>query len=398
MKKILLATFLASLTGMSLALEGAPTDSAAQSSVKMYGVLSEAFYKVDSGSSAIRNQSGTSSYAGNSSKLGVIGSEDLGGGTKAGFNLETQINMNTGAVASSATGAAQSTSGTSEVFNRAANVSLSNSQWGELKMGRQITPLYENISAFDAVGLNSMGMINYFVSATTAYGVNTITGQNAGTNLGNATSSNTNPDIFTNAFQYRTPTYAGVSVRLFTSPGSGSTSTQNSGALREGTINYEGQGQLTGLKLVAGYGTTDTSTTGVTGQSRSLFGASYDWNKFKFSASRAYIQYYTGAIPGTVLGDNTLLNQVGVKYRVTAPWWVGAEYTTAADHNVRANKSSTVGLASGYEFSKRTSVYGFVGSTQNSGAASVLPVYGTSATGTSGVSSLAYVMGLRHAF
>jgi predicted porin len=168
--------------------------------------------------------------------------------------------------------------------------------------------------------------------------------------------------------------------------------------VREGAINYEGQGQLTGLRLVAGYGTTATSTTGVTGQSRSLFGASYEWDKFKFSASRAYIQYYTGAIPGTVLGDNTLLNQVGVKYRVTAPWWVGAEYTTAADHNVRDNKSSTVGLASGYEFSKRTSVFGFVGSTQNSGVAKMLPVYGTSATGTAGTNYMGYVFGVRHSF
>ena len=388
MKKILLAILLASTTLVSYA----------QSSVNIYGVLDEAYYNVTSGSSAIRSQNGLGSYAGTTSKLGFIGSEDIGGGTKAGFNLETQINMSTGAVSSSSTGAAQSTSGTSEVFNRAANVSLGNNQFGEIKIGRQITPLYDNISGFDALGINSMGMINYFVSATTAYGVNTITGQNASTNIGNTSSSNTNPDIFTNAIQYKTPTYSGVSVRLFTSPGSGSTTSQNSGALRESSINYEGQGQLTGLKLVAAYGVTDTSTNGQVAQNRSLLGASYDWNKFKFSASRSYIQYYTGAMPGTVLGNNTLLNQIGVKYRVTEPWWVGAEYTTAADKNVVANKSSTVGIATGYNLSKRTSVYSFIGSTQNSGAASVLPVYGSSATGTSGISSVAYAMGIRHAF
>ena len=341
------------------------------------------------------------SGAATTSRLGFTGKEDLGGGAYSGFTLESQITLSNGATGSSATGGAQSTTGTSEVFNRQANIVLGSNQAGELKLGRQATPLYGNIGQFDAFGVNSLGLTNYFVAASVLYGTNAITGQNGSTNVGNASSSYTDPNLFANGISYATPTFFGVKSTLFTSPGSGSTTTQNTGAIREATVNYSGSDQLAGLNAVVGYGTTDSTAGGAIAQSRSLIGANYTWNKFKFSASRVYIQFYNSTFgngSNTIVGDNTLLNSIGVKYQVTAPIWVGVEYTTAADKNVTANKSSTLGLGAGYDLSKRTNVYALVGSVRNSGASTVTPIYGSSATGNAGISNLGYVVGLRHSF
>ncbi len=50
--------------------------------------------------------------------IGIRGSEDLGGGLKAGFNLESGLNYNAGSTGANG-------GGNTNLFNRAANVSLS---------------------------------------------------------------------------------------------------------------------------------------------------------------------------------------------------------------------------------------------------------------------------------
>ena len=388
MKKLLLALGLISTFGLAQA----------QSSVTLYGILDESYYSVSSGSSAVKGQNGMSSQTASTSRFGLKGSEDLGGGNKAGFLLESQINLGTGAVGSSTSGTTQSTSATSEVFNRAAYISLSNNNVGDLKIGRQYTPVWESVIAADSLGINSLGLANYFTTAGQLYGTNVITGQNAGTYIGGAAAGGTTPNLYANGISYTTPTYFGVNGKVFTSPGSGSTTTQNTGAIRAIALNYAGTGVVNGLSAVFAYDTTDSTTGGAGAQSRSLLGASYTWEKFKFSASRSYIQYNNTLTAGAIYGDNVLINSIGVKYQVTAPIWVGLEYSTAADKNVTANKSSTTGLAAGYDFSKRTNVYALVGTTQNSGQSAMTPLYGASATGNPGISNVAYAVGMRHSF
>jgi predicted porin len=327
--------------------------------------------------------------------LGFLGSEDLGGGTRVGLKLETQINMATGAVASATTGYAQATTGTSEFFNRAAFLSLSNNTFGEARIGRQVVPLYESVVTVDALSLNSMGMISYFVHANVLDATNAITGQNAGEKIGNASTSQTGPGLFNNGISYKTPTLAGWGAKVFTSPGSGNTNIQNSGAIHEGVVTYGANG----FNAVLGYGEMNGSTTGTVALRRSIVGANYTWDRFKFTASHGYVQF-RNEIGGvyTLTGDNTAINSVGVRYQVSGPAWVGAEFTKAKDKRLADTWSSTTGLAAGYEFSKRTNVYAFAGSVQNSGNAKMLPVYGSSATGTAGNDYTAYVVGIRHSF
>ncbi|MFP3615972.1 porin, partial [Paraburkholderia sp. SIMBA_050] len=65
------------------------------------------------------------------SRWGLKGAEDLGGGLKAVFNLESGVNLQNGAFADSG-----------RLFNRAAYVGLQ-SPYGTVTLGRQKTPLFD---------------------------------------------------------------------------------------------------------------------------------------------------------------------------------------------------------------------------------------------------------------
>ena len=75
------------------------------------------------------------------SRLGVRGVEDLGGGLKAGFNFETGIDLDDGAQASSG----------NTMWGRQANLWLGGN-WGTVKLGRQFTPSYLATAAYDLTG------------------------------------------------------------------------------------------------------------------------------------------------------------------------------------------------------------------------------------------------------
>jgi predicted porin len=101
----------------------------AQSAVTLYGVADDGIAYVNNSLGASR----TYLRAGNlsTSKFGLLGTEDLGGGLKALFQLEAGFDMNTGA---------NSTSGL--LFNRQAFVGLKSDRAGQLTLGRQYTPYY----------------------------------------------------------------------------------------------------------------------------------------------------------------------------------------------------------------------------------------------------------------
>ncbi|MFJ7565446.1 porin [Herminiimonas sp. NPDC097707] len=114
----------------------------AQSNVTIYG-------RVDTGieyltnanankNSLVRLNSGTM----NTSRIGFQGSEDLGGGLKAIFQLESGFKADTGA------------QDDTEFFKRQANVGLEGS-WGRLVAGRSYTTTYDFILPFDPMGYSA---------------------------------------------------------------------------------------------------------------------------------------------------------------------------------------------------------------------------------------------------
>ena len=112
----------------------------AQSSVTLFGV-------VDLNGRWLDNN-GTSQYSmsqdGNApSRLGLRGTEDLGGGLTASFWLEGALNPDTGTA-------------TGQTWQRRSTVSLAGG-WGEVRLGRDYTATFWNSTIFDPFGTNGVG-------------------------------------------------------------------------------------------------------------------------------------------------------------------------------------------------------------------------------------------------
>lgn len=141
MKKLLLGLVLVSGPGLSFA----------QSSVTMFGVADTAveFTKADGTPHITRLVSG-----GNlASRLGLKGSEDLGGGLSAAFWLEAGIFFDSGAGAPTNLNntPAGSVGGSGLAFNRQSTVSLLG-RFGEVRLGRDVVPSSLSYVVFDAFG------------------------------------------------------------------------------------------------------------------------------------------------------------------------------------------------------------------------------------------------------
>lgn len=168
----------------ALALAGA---AAAQSSVTLFGVA-DARVAVGRGSIADRNQ--LASGGANTSRLGVRGVEDLGGGMSASFWLEAGLFADDGQ--GSPTNANNQASGIGAavagrqglVFNRRSTVSLT-SGWGELRAGRDYIPHYWNLYFADPFGSVGVGLP---MPATYVFGGFTAPAANVGVYASNTVS------------------------------------------------------------------------------------------------------------------------------------------------------------------------------------------------------------------
>ncbi|WP_028219668.1 porin [Paraburkholderia oxyphila] len=110
--------------------------SAFASSVILYGVLDDSLlYVSNAGGHPLF---AASSGGRGSSKWGMLGTEDLGGGTQAYFRLESGFDTNTGKLGQNGA-----------LFGRYAIVGLSDNKYGSIQLGRQyeLLPLYLNPQA-----------------------------------------------------------------------------------------------------------------------------------------------------------------------------------------------------------------------------------------------------------
>jgi predicted porin len=128
MKRIALST-------LSLALLGATGVAHAQSSVTLYGLIDESVQYVHNANPANNNLWQLAAGNLQGSRWGLKGSEDLGGGLKAIFQLESGFNPNNGKMGSYGTG--------TKLFGRQAYVGLTQDAYGTLTLGRQYDPLVD---------------------------------------------------------------------------------------------------------------------------------------------------------------------------------------------------------------------------------------------------------------
>jgi len=133
----------------ALALLAGTCAADAQSTVTLYGIADASVRFTDglNASNAAANGSVTavSSGVNNTSRFGFRGSEDLGGGMAAIFNLESGINVDTGAQANA-----------TKFFDRASFVGL-RANWGAITLGRQTTVLADSMGPVDPLGMRFAG-------------------------------------------------------------------------------------------------------------------------------------------------------------------------------------------------------------------------------------------------
>jgi len=191
MEKLMKKTLIAMTTLSAFAIQAH-----AQSSVTLYGV-------VDAGFSFNSNAAGGRQYAitsGNnySSRWGLKGSEDLGGGLKAIFTIEGGFSTTTGTIGQNGT-----------LFGRQAWVGLSSSSYGAVTLGRQNPDGYQSVGALEAGGQWAASGAGY--------------GAHAGDvdNLDNFNRVN-------NTIKYQSPTYNGLTIStLYSLGGKAGNFTQN---------------------------------------------------------------------------------------------------------------------------------------------------------------------------
>lgn len=122
-------------------------------SLTFFGIVDVGLsYGTGSSASLTQLQSGRSS----TSRWGVRGYEDLGGGLAAGFWLEGQLLVDTGSIGTSNIN--NQPNGTVDaLFGRRSTVSLMDF-WGELRLGRDFTSLFRNrddVDPFSTTGVGS---------------------------------------------------------------------------------------------------------------------------------------------------------------------------------------------------------------------------------------------------
>lgn len=352
MKKTLLALSL---------LAGFAGAAAAQSTVTLFGIVDANLRRIDNDVAKV-NQLGTDGLS--SSRLGFRGTEDLGGGLKAGFWLEAALNPDEG-----------TTNSSGKFWHRRATVSLE-SPLGEVRLGRDFAPTYTGISDFDAFGDNGVGKFSNLQSRLTATAAPATPG---------AAVVNTNSRL-DNEVQYFLPKdIGGVYGVVAVAAGEGTIGNKYVG----GRVGYQGFG----LNVSVSYGETN-ATAADDKYKLGTLGASYDFGFLRLMGSYTNIKLLTREEKLAVLGLTAPVGSGVIRASVgKADLSGGAAGTNTAD-----NADATL-FAVGYvhNLSKRTALYGTYSQIDNEGA-QTMGVGSTTPALPGGRKSTGIEFGLRHSF
>jgi predicted porin len=340
------------------AMLAAPMFAFAQSSVTLYGL-------VDVGVDYTNNVDGKSAYQMQSgfaqgSRWGLKGTEDLGGGNRALFQIESGFNTNSGTLAQGG-----------RAFGRQAYVGLGNERFGTLTLGRQYDSVVDYLAPTTANG---------------SWGVYPFSHPFDNDNTGNTFRVN-------NTVKYASPDFSGFSFGG-TYSFSNDTGFANNRQWSVGA-QYENGGLLIGAAFlnannpgatsggaIAGSGSVGADANFVSSRLR-IFGAGINYTAGPATLGFAYtnsnishpvenvgylfgsetIQPVTGPLAGGTVTSLKYQNfEVNGKYQVTPAFFVGAQYVYTIEHYNATTGSAkpkihSIGLMADYNLSKRTDVY-----------------------------------------
>ncbi|MGO4327019.1 porin [Cupriavidus sp. 2TAF22] len=344
----------------------------AQSSVTLYGVVDAGIEYTNKNATTNGNHNLFALQSGNQSgsRWGLRGVEDLGGGLKGIFVLESGFNVDNG---TSAQG--------NRLFGRNAYVGLQ-SQYGTLTLGRQQTTFYDFGLIYDPMAISTRYSITATAPEFAARADNTV--KYTGTFGGLTTSAfysfnNNNQEVagnFTNGREYGfLASYAAgpFSVGAAYDQSNVSTATLNNG------------NQLIRRATIAG---------------------TYAFGPAKVYAGYRYAHAYNNvALPGAsgVLNTASNLGWVGLGYQLTPAFSLSGSAYYQNLRNAKANPWQFVTTAD-YALSKRTDLYASATYILNKGGNSALSVNGFNDQITSGPTvqtggnQFGGIVGVRHKF
>jgi predicted porin len=305
---------------LALAVLTAVTGAAyAQSSVTIYGKvdLGLTYDSGNAGGKSIRVDSGVTG----GSRLGFKGVEDLGGGYKAAFQLETGYCADSAApVVSNGASVPNFCTGSNNLFGRQAHGDLSGA-FGAMSAGRQYSLGFNNLTTIDPFGTGFAGQVNNIVDPSNIR--------------------------INNSFTYTTPSFAGLTasgeIGFGEQVGNWKKSRETGGA-----VTYASG------PAYAGFTFYDADNANGVGSARKnyLLGGTYDFGVVKI---HALAQKSNGNPTGL-----TSLNVLDWMGGVTVPVLGGnilASYIHHNDKSIANHDASQAGVGYIYPLSKRTSVY-----------------------------------------
>lgn len=318
---------------IALAVLAASGAAMAQSSVTLYGIVDAYVGSLKNGLSTTAggaaninalSQTGVNSGGLNTNRWGLKGSEDLGGGLKANFQLEQGFAVDAG----TGNGLATSTQ-----FDRQAWVGLSGG-FGEVKFGKTWT-------AYDLFrgSVNNTANLNLSVTGD----VFKAAGGDYTSNQGNQ-------------IQYATPVFSGVSAAVGYSFGENKTTTTSATDTLSLHVKYAAG------PLVVGYAYQSEEVANAKDTDYNFFGGSYDFGVAKLVG---------GYNRTTRAGDS---KDSEYQLGVSAPFGPTTVYFGYASGKTKVagtttEKASGYNLVASYALSKRTDVYaGVKSATEKNGA------------------------------
>ena len=385
MKKLLIA---------SAALAMVAGTAQAQSSVTVYGLIDMGYAASDNtsttgagvSSSVKQKNTGAGDGALATSRFGVRGSEDLGGGRKANFVLEYDLvdvgvgaNGNAPGSATAADAATTTNAAASGFGARYSWVGLEDAKLGQVRLGRQEQSMHSVVCANSAASCNNVAGAAYSGGFTGMPNDSSVRAHNVWLNR---------------AITYISPNLSGLTIEV---------QTANHDVNNAGTTTYakETGGSLKysvgKLSLAASVADTDLqgSSTTVENQKQQAFAANYDLGMVRVFALNQ--QRKIKDIDAGTLTSKTEVTEVGVQVPMGKTMFWASTFDGDRDGSsttaIASAKADVKGFQLGarYDLSKRTALYAIYGEQE---------VKSNTVTGTNvaKTKSEGLALGVRHSF
>jgi predicted porin len=344
---------------LALAVLGAFAGAAsAQTNVTLYGIADVGIGMADTDQTGSDSAVNVFSGVQSSSRFGVRGSEDLGGGLKATFNIETGVNWDTGAASSN-----------SQFWGRRAVVGLAGG-FGEVRLGRDYTPGYSAIGTTDVMGLGLFGNWLDF-------------GSNGGIT-----------SRASNGLHYTSPNWGGFTLRAMYATGEAN-----------GVTAPRGDGDMVGLSGVYASGPLTVQAYYQTGEFDNGAGGTANADEYgigaqyRFGGIRVALNYGvadTEVPAGGGIEHEALGLGLGLKL---GKGEVLFNYIQQEVDLAGSPEAKSFGLAYVHPLSRRTNLYATYGQLKNeNGADFALRAAGFGVGGTADADPKAFAVGIRHRF